>query len=326
MRKFILPLIQRREIGLIILIVLLTGVTAYINPSFLAVSNLMQILNNCAPVALISCGVMLVIVTAEIDISVGSLTGLLSAFIALLMSREQLGWNPFLVMLIILFLGALMGTVTGLLVTIGKVPSIIVTLGLLTALRGAAIKVLGGKTIKDYPESFRYLGTESLLGVPISVWIAIAAIAFTAWLIRWTRLGRRLYALGSNPQSAILLGLNERALKCFTFAFTGFLTAVATILIVAKLGNVEAAIGKGDELLIVTCVVVGGVSISGGRGQLAGVMLAVFLMVMIRTNLTYLQLGPEATKWERAIQGLFILAAVILDHVASHAKPAESEA
>ena len=317
MRKTLQALLREREVGLLALVALLTVLTGARAPAFLAPGNWRDILVNCAPVLVLACGLMPVILTGEIDISLGSLTGLLAGLVAVTASTAELAWPPALCLPLTLAAGLLIGLGTGALVTLGRVPSIIATLGLLTALRGVTIWVMGGNTIGDFPPALRWWGTGVLLGVPVMLWIAALVTALTGWILTRTALGRRLYALGSNPAAARLAGLSERNLKLFVFAWAGLLTAVATLMTVGKLGNIDTSLGRGLELLVVTCVVVGGVSISGGRGTLRGVALAVLLMVMIKTVLIFLNLGDEATKWERAIQGAFILFAVVLDRLSA---------
>ena len=153
--------------------------------------------------------------------------------------------------------------------------------------------------------------------MPISVWVATVVVALTGTIIQYTPLGRRLLALGSSEHAAHLAGLSARRLKLFAFAYTGFLTAVATCVEIPRLPKIEAGIGVEFELLVITCVVVGGVSISGGRGTLSGVLLAVLLMTMIRPVLTFLDVGEAGEKWTKAIQGLFIMMAVVSDKLFS---------
>ncbi len=135
-------------------------------------------------------------------------------------------------------------------------------------------------------------------------------------LARETPLGRRIYATGSNLHAAHLAGLKTHRVKLFVFTFTGFLTAVATLVSVPRLSVIESGVGRGFELLVVTAVVVGGTSINGGRGSIAGSLLAVLLLGTVGTALIFLRLGESATYWERAIQGAFILLAVLADHLA----------
>jgi ribose/xylose/arabinose/galactoside ABC-type transport system permease subunit len=215
-----------------------------------------------------------------------------------------------------LALGLGIGLATGVLVTFGSVPSIIVTLGMLTALRGVTEVMMSGEWITDLPSGLRYLGTGAWLGVPICIWVAAVAIVCTHVLARWTPLGGRIYAVGSSPHSATLAGISPRRIRLFAFAYTGLLTAVATLVSVPQLSVIESGIGVGFELLVVTCVVVGGTSISGGRGTVFGSTVAVLLLGIVATVLIFLRLGEQSTYWERAIQGTFILVAVLMDHLA----------
>lgn len=315
MNRILSALLRERETGLIALISLLTLAAAVRDPSFLSLQNWTDLLVNAAPVLVLACGLMPVIVTGEIDISIGSLTGLLAGLLGVMASTTQLGWNPWLASGIILVAGTLIGLGTGALVTLGRVPSIIATLGLLTALRGVMIWVMRGNQIGDFPQTIRWWGTGTVAGIPSLPILAALVAAATGWILVRTALGRHLFALGSNQAAARLAGLSERRLKLFVFAWCGLLTAIGTLMLVGKLGVVDASVGRGYELLVVTCAVVGGVSIRGGRGRLRGVALAVLLMVMIKTVLIFLKLGDEATKWERAIQGGLILVAVALDHL-----------
>jgi ribose/xylose/arabinose/galactoside ABC-type transport system permease subunit len=217
-------------------------------------------------------------------------------------------------LLFVLFLGTTTGWLTGVLVTIGRVPSIMATLGLLTALRGLTTLVMRGGNIQGLPDGLTSWAKQGVYGIPLSVWTAGLVILVTACIIHQMPLGRRIYAVGSSPHSAAMTGLSVGRVKRFVFAYAGFLTALATIVDVPRLPQIEAGIGSDLELLVVTCVVVGGVSITGGRGTLTGVTLAVLLMTMIRPMLTFLAVGESGEKWTKAIQGLFILLAVVADH------------
>ncbi len=308
-------LLRQREIGLAIFIVAITAVVGSIDRGFLTAGNWNDILVRSAPTAIVACGVMLVILTGEIDISVGSLMAMLAAILGVMISEHHRNVGVAIGVSVTLLIGLLMGAFTGLLVTVGRVPSIIVTLGLLTALRGFTILMMGGTNIDGLPIGLTSLAKQGILGLPLGVWTAAMVIIATAVLITWTPLGRRLYALGSSRHSARLTGLSERKLKLFAFTYTGFLTALATVVDVPRLPKIESGIGSDFELLVVTCVVVGGVSIAGGRGRLVGVILAVVLMTMIRPVLTFLDIGEAGEKWTKAIQGMFIMLAIIGDNL-----------
>ncbi len=314
-RRFLRWLLRRRESGLLVLIAFIVVVVSLVDSRFLAWGNLQDLLVRSAPTAIVACGVMLVIVTAEIDISVGSLMAFLAAMLGLMISRNEWGWPTWAGIPLTLLLGTLIGLGTGTLVSFGKVPSIIVTLGLLTALRGITTLMMGGENIDGLPASLGRLSKEGFWGLPLGVWTAAIAVLCTGTIISHTPLGRRLFALGSSSYSARMAGLSEHRLKLFVFAYTGFLTALATIVDVPRLPKIEAGVGSELELLVVTCVVVGGVSISGGRGTLAGVLLAVVLMTMVRPVLTFLDVGEAGEKWTKAIQGLFIVLAMVSDSI-----------
>lgn len=312
-RPWVAQLLRRREFGIAALIIVISAIVGCVDSGFLSTGVWTDILIRSAPTAIVACGVMLVIVTGEIDISVGSLMALLAALMGRMIATDEAGLPQWIGIPATLAAGTGIGLGTGMLVTFGRVPSIIVTLGLLTALRGLAMLIMAGGNIDNLPQGLSQLAKQGIVGIPISVWTAGVVILLTQTIISHSPLGRRLYALGSSPGSAITAGLSDRKLKLFVFAWTGFLTALATVVDVPRLPKIESGIGSEFELMVVTCVVVGGVSIVGGRGRLSGVLLAVVLMTTIRPVLTFLDVGESGEKWTRAIQGLFILLAVVLD-------------
>ncbi len=313
--RIVTAVLRHREYGLVVLISAITLAVCLFDLGFLLPGNLRDILVRAAPTAIVACGVMLVVVTEEIDISVGSLMALLAAVMGLMLSSNEWDLPLWVGILGTLTLGTAVGLFTGVLVTLGRVPSIVVTLGLLTALRGITTLVMGGENIDGLPAKFQALAKQGVAGLPLGVWVAAVVILLTGTIISHTPLGRRLFALGSSSYAAEMSGLSAKRLKLFAFAFTGFLTAVATLVEVPRLPKIESGIGVGFELLVVTCVVVGGVSISGGKGKLTGVLLAVILMTMIRPALTFVDLGEAGEKWTKAIQGLFIILAVVSDSI-----------
>jgi ribose/xylose/arabinose/galactoside ABC-type transport system permease subunit len=305
-------LASKREYGVALLLALTIAAVSIINPTFIQIENIRDILVAAAPFIIIAAGLTFVIVTGEIDISVGSLAGLCAAVLGLLASANHAHLNVALCILITLALGTCVGLLNGLLIAYLRVPSIITTLGMLTALRGVTELLMGGKWIQNLPDSLRFFGTGTFPIWTAAV-VAIAAIVFAAR----TPLGRRIYAVGSSPHAARLAGLSPRRIKLFVFALTGFLTAVATTVSVTQLRTIQSGVGSGWELIVVTAVVVGGTSISGGRGTIIGTLLAMILLGSIRNMLNFLKLGPDTVYWERAIQGAFILVAVLIDHLAA---------
>ena len=304
----------RREWGLAAVLLVCGLFVGAMNPAFLGAGNLGDLLVHAAPVAIVACGLTFVVVTGEIDISLGSLMGVCAATLGLLCGERELHWPVPLAVGAVLALGAAVGCVNGLLVTVGRVPSIIVTLGMLSVLRGVTELLMSGRWITDLPSGLRWLGTGGVLGVRFCVLAAASVFVASMFVAHATPLGRRLYALGSNPEAARLIGLSSLRLKLGAFCLTGFLVALATVVSAPQLSVIESGIGVGFELTVVTCVVVGGVSIAGGQGTLVGVLLGVALLGAVRTALIFLKLGDGAAYWERAIHGAFILLAVLVDH------------
>lgn len=325
MKESIWKVMRRREAGLVGFIILAALSVGLMDSAFLSWANWKDILVRCAPTAIVCCGVCLVVLTGEIDISTGSMMALLAAVMGNLMSSDHLGWHPVIGIPVVLLCGTLLGFFTGVLVTVGKVPSIIVTLGWLTCYRGLTTLIMRGENIGNLPRFMSEASKTGLVGIPLSVWAALAVICCTAIVLRLTPLGWRIRAAGSSGYAAEMTGLDSDRIRILVFGWTGFLVAVATLVDVPRLPRIESGIGNGFELLVVTCVVVGGVSISGGRGQLRGVLLAVVLMTMIRPMLTFMNIGEAGEKWTRAIQGLFILLAVILDQLSNRQTNTKSE-
>lgn len=314
--------IGRREAGVLALIVLLALLAGALNHAFFAPNNLLDILVRSAPILLIACGMTFVIVTGEIDISIGSQMGLYAAILGTLTSNDRMHLPVAVGIGAILLAGTVIGAINGTLVTVARIPSIIVTLGMLTILQGATEVAMGGNWIKNLPDSLRWWGTGAVVGVPVSVLVAALVFALAVFVARDTRYGRRLYAAGDNPAAARLLGLPVDRLRASTFVLTGFLTALATLVSAPQLSVIESGFGRGYELTVVTAVVVGGTSIKGGRGTLLGTLLAVVLLAMVRPVLTFLRLGESATYWERAIAGALILLAVLADQTQGRRKRA----
>jgi ribose/xylose/arabinose/galactoside ABC-type transport system permease subunit len=299
-----------------VVLLLTIGVVSGVNPAFLSVQNFSDLLVQAAPVIIIGCGMTLVVLTGEIDISVGSLYGLLAALLGILSSPAHQGLSGPVAIAITLGAGAGVGLINGLLVTLARVPSIIATLGMLTILRGLTEILMGGEWITDLPPTIRWFGTAEPGGAPFCLWIAAVVVAGSLLLTRRTRIGLRVYAVGGNPDAAAYARISCTRIRLFAFTLTGFLTGVATLVTVPQLSVIESGIGSGLELVIVTAVLVGGTSLRGGHGGIVGTVVAALLLGSVRTALVFLNLGEMATYWERAIQGAFILGAVLADHLA----------
>ncbi len=306
--------IRTREAGVLLLLVVAIAIVALRDVTFLAPRNLQDILVGCAPFAILACGMTFVIITGEIDISVGSMVGLLSVVMGLSCTAVNWGLSVPVTIAIIVVAGALLGLLNGVLMEYGKIPSMIVTLGMLTVFRGVTQLLSKGETITNLPAALRFFGTGTIMGIPVCIVTAIIIVILSHVMLQYTPFGRHVVAVGSNPRAAKVLGLPTRRIKICVFVLMGVLTAIATLVGVPQLAVIESGIGVGWEMLIITCVVVGGTSTAGGRGSIIGSLLGVLLLVSVRTELIFLKLSESATYWERAIQGAFILMAVLADH------------
>lgn len=305
-------LLGRREMWVVALIVMSAIVVGLLKPSFLSIGNLRDILADAAPVAIIACAVTLVIVTAEIDISVGSMLALSAAVLGLCCYGSDPAMPVWLGATLAIATATAIGMVNGVLVTVGRVPSIIVTLGMMTVLRGVTQLVMEGRAIEGRPTSLETLATGRIAGVPISILVAGIIVALTIGLVRYTPIGLRVYAVGSNARAATLAGVSVAWTKFFCFTLVGLFTGIATLLYVPRNSLVQTNVGTGLELSVVTCVVVGGTAISGGVGTIAGSVLAAVLFAMVPQVLVYLSAPPSL---RMAVEGVFILAAVLADHL-----------
>ena len=293
---------------------------AILAPGFFAVGNLRDIVLSNTPVLLIAIGMTLVILTGEIDISVGSQFAIASIVAALF---AKAGLPMFVVVIGAAALGWLMGAVNGALVAYVRIPSIVVTLATMVILRDSLRWTRGGAWVQNLPPTFQWFGLGQSTGQLAIVLIGALLFAGLAAFLRWISAGRAIYATGSDVEAARLAGIDVRAVRFHVFAALGALTGFAAILNSVRFEDIEANAGMGLELKVISAVVIGGASVSGGRGTLLGTLLGVVLLGAIGPALTFL--GVNAY-WEKAVQGGIILAAVAIDAIGSrkgaHAKAA----
>lgn len=306
-------LLRRRELGLVLALVLLAVIVGSQAPRFLGFDNVRNILQSVSILAILAVGQTLVVLTRNIDLSVASSVGLV-AYIAADTLKAHPGVGVVLVVLLGIAIGAGLGAFNGVLVTVGEVPSIVATLGTLYVYRGIDFLIAGGKDIdaSDMPQSFLNLTATHSVGVPPPVLIALAVTAIAGYLLRGSVSGRQLYAIGSNPDAARIAGIRSGRLVFGTFVACGALCGLAGVLWASFYGTVTANAATGQELQVVAAVVVGGVNIFGGSGSVAGVLLAAVLFGGIDNGLSVLKISEF---WLQAITGAAIIAAVAVDAV-----------
>jgi rhamnose transport system permease protein len=301
----------KRELSAVAAYALLLVVVAILAPSFFSATNLRDLAVNNAPVLLVSIGMTMVILVAEIDISVGSQFAVASVAAGWL---AKSGVPMAVVLICVVIVGAAMGSINGTLIGKLRLPSIIVTLAMLVAWRDALRWTTGGEWVQNLPANFQWLGLSQSTGQWIIVLAVLIVLACFAWCLRNMAIGRALYAVGSDAEAARLAGIESTRVTFLVFALMGALVGLAALLNAIRFSTVPSNAGIGLELKAIAAVVVGGTAITGGRGTLIGTLIGVALLGTIGTALTFVGINPF---WEKAIQGAIILAALASDFVLS---------
>jgi rhamnose transport system permease protein len=277
------------------------------NPRFLATRNLTDIVLGNAYIAVAAIGMSMVIVSGNIDISVGSLIGVLATISG---SLAVAGVPMVLVWLTPLVIGVFVMTLQGAVVAYLGIPSIVVTLGMLSILKGGLISVTGGRWITNLPQAFHLADIELFGILPMPVLIIVAATTLAALWMRYSASGRAIYATGGNSEAARLCGVSPRRTVIMVFALHGLFAGIAALLFATQLKVIQSTVPPNLELTVITAAVVGGVSILGGVGTVVGSTLAAILIAEIASALVFITVSPY---WIRAVQGGLILVTVVAD-------------
>jgi len=310
----LLGLVNRvRELGLLVvllLVILIVGVQA---PRFLSIDNFEQILLSVAILAIVAVGETLVVLTRNVDLSVGSMVGI-TAFVTAYFFKQLPGINLLLGILLGCALGLVLGMVNGLIVSFGRVPAIVATLGSLYVYRGLVFIISSNTTSQinasDVPSSYLALATTQILGIPSLILIAAVIAVIVGYFLHASQIGRQLYAVGSNPDAANIIGIRRDWLVFAAFAASGLLCGLAGVLWAARFGTVDSTNATGLELAVIAAVVVGGVNIFGGSGTILGVMMGAIVLGTLQNALNILNISQF---WLQALYGAAIIGAVVLD-------------
>ncbi|MGW2768206.1 ABC transporter permease [Streptomyces sp. NPDC001275] len=300
-----------RELAILVVFLALIAVGQAGNSEFLSEQGVKDLLLNATILVLVATGQSLVVITRNVDLSVGSTLGI-SAFAA--GTCLQGGGNPVVAVLLAVLLGTGFGLLNGLLVSLGQVPALVVTLGTLYIIRGIDSVWVGSRqiTAADLPGGFVDFGSGGIGTVPYLALIALAVLVATAYYVKHYGSGRELYALGSNPEAARLAGIPVRKRVLAAYTFCGGLAGLAGAMYLARFGNVDSGTGSGYELTVVSAVVVGGVVFTGGSGSVYGAALGALLLTSVNSVLP--ALGVSSV-WVLAINGLLLLLAIAVDRV-----------
>ncbi len=309
-------LLRSREIAVGAVLVLVIALTTLKSPTFLFSSNgWRDLLLTPSLLLLLAIGQAVVIITRNVDLSVGSILGLTAYFTGNLFVDHP-GIPIVLVFLAGLAFGAFLGLINGFLVTFFNVPALVITLGTLYIYRGIFLTWAGSSRINasDMPSSFLDLGTKQILTIPVLTIIGLAVLAAVGYYLYTARGGRELYAIGSDPDAAVLYGLPAKRRVLGAFVLCGALAGLAGVVYAARYGTVSSGAGYGMELQAVGAAVIGGVAIFGGSGTVWGAAIGAFLLVTINRALPVVGISDF---WQRAVVGALIIAAVVLDRVLS---------
>jgi rhamnose transport system permease protein len=303
--------LRARTFGIVVILALLVVVTALIQPSFLSASNIRFVLSETAVYALVAIGETLVVLTRNVDLSVGSVVGL-SAYVSANMFQTHHGIAIPVVFLVGLGVGLACGLVTGLITAVGRVPSLVVTLAMLYIIRGVDTIIVGSGQVvaNSLPNSFINIFHASVLGIPDLAIAVAVAVAIAAYYLKSYRSGRDLYAIGSDPEAARLAGIPIAKRVFIAFVLSGSIAGLAGVVWATQYNTIDATAANGLELQIIAAVVVGGVAIFGGSGSVVGAALGALLLQTINVALNVLGVP---SLWTEAIAGLLLLVAITID-------------
>lgn len=304
-------MIQRRsrEIAVLATILALCMVLAWRAPGYFSRGNLSDLFLANVPVLIVALGMTLVILTGEIDVSVGSMFAIAGVAAGAL---AKLGVPVLAASFAAGIAGATLGAISGALVAYLRLPSIVVTLAAMVTLRDGLRWVTQGAWVDDLPPGFRWLGLPQTL-FPLAMFLLAGTLAIAfGWALRHVAAGRAIYATGSNQEAARLAGMHPARVRFFVFAILGALTGLAAALNSVRFNQIPSNAGLGLEMKVIAAVVIGGAAITGGRGTILGTVLGVILLGAIGPALTFLEIGAHS---EKAIQGAIILAAIAIDAV-----------
>jgi ribose/xylose/arabinose/galactoside ABC-type transport system permease subunit len=300
-------LLHSRQFGTLAGLFLLSATLWALTPHFLTLSNLLNVAEQTAIIAIIAVGMTFVIISGGIDLSVGSVL----AFSGIVMASTLHAGTPLPAALLAApGTGILCGSVNGLLVARGHLPPFISTLGMMSVARGAALVFTEGRSISGFSESFRYFASGKLLHIPMPVLIMLATYAIAHLILAKTQLGRYVYAIGGNESAAILSGVNVALHKCVVYSLCGLLSGMAAIILTARLNSAQPIAGIMYELDAIAATVIGGTSLMGGEGTIWGTLVGALIMGVLRNGLTLLGISSFV---QQIVIGSVIILAVLVD-------------
>ncbi len=309
-----------RELTLVPVIAVTIVIGAFISDAFLTTGNLLNILQQSSELSVLVIAESMIIIAGKFDLSLESVVGLAPMVGGWLIvtsvgeGGSGLGLNGYVAIAIVLAVGALIGFINGFFVTKMRLNAFITTLAMLILLRGVTMGMTNGKTLYSLPDEYLYLGSGKWLGVPVSIWLAGILYVVFGLVLRYHRLGRALYAIGGNPEAALVAGINVVRVTWGVYVIGGLLAAVAGLMLTGRIASVVTSQGSNMIFYVFAAAVIGGVSLNGGRGRLIGALTGVLLLGLLQNILTLSQIPAF---WIDAAYGAIILFALVLSWATS---------
>nr|WP_078408920.1 ABC transporter permease [Priestia abyssalis] len=293
--------------GILFILIAMVVVMSFLSPAFLNANNLLNVVRQISFIGIVAMGVTMIIITTGIDLSSGSVIALVSVVVA---SYAHPGDSLFVAIAIGLGIGALCGFINGAVSAKGKIPPFIATLGMMTAARGLALLYSDGRPIPNLSDSFMFLGKGEIAGIPFPIIVFIVMGIISHLLLSKTKFGKYTYAIGGNEQAARICGINVDRYKIMIYTYAGLLAAIAGMMLTARISVGQPSMGVMFELDAIAAAVIGGTSLAGGVGTIAGTMIGALIIGVLNNGLDLLGVSSY---WQQILKGAIIVSAVLID-------------
>lgn len=293
--------------GILFILIAMVAVMSFLSPAFLNANNLLNVVRQISFIGIVAMGVTMIIITTGIDLSSGSVIALVSVVVA---SYAHPGDSLFVAIAIGLGIGALCGFINGAISAKGKIPPFIATLGMMTAARGLALLYSDGRPIPDLSDSFMFLGKGEIAGIPFPIIVFVVMGIISHLLLSKTKFGKYTYAIGGNEQAARICGINVDRYKIMIYTYAGLLAAIAGMMLTARISVGQPSMGVMFELDAIAAAVIGGTSLAGGVGTIAGTMIGALIIGVLNNGLDLLGVSSY---WQQILKGAIIVTAVLID-------------
>lgn len=292
--------------GLILVIIIVSIFLSIRCPNFLTATNILNVLRQISVYGILACGMAFAMMTGGIDLTVGATAGLCGAIVTKVVVEGTMPLVP--AMILGLVIGAIVGLVSGAMIAKTGIPPFIMTLGLMTSIRGAAYLICNGKPIGNLPDNMLFLGLGDILGIPVPIFFMIGTFIIVGIILSKTSFGRSVYAVGGNYQAAIHSGINAKKVIMYAYMISGITAALAGVILSARNASAQPTAGTSFETEAIAACAMGGVSFNGGKGAVVGIFFGALLMGIINNGMNLMYISSY---WQLVVKGIIIIAAVI---------------